>query len=236
MTRASVTDRTRVCGLTSQKLCFWGACVCLFFTLAGCVTLKRPAGQEWAEPVDMRLHADALAGTTITFTCGSGERGKEEFKETVSTGCKKLVRSLIAIGAQVNADESLFGTIIKADEEDQSAYTETESDFRMIYIDRGVDRDYGGWTLFFCIPYLTFWPCVEDLTAYSELRLVGSKVGPETIKLELPMKTIIGPAALIYMGIGKSGSRIAWENQIAKSLPTFVAGKAFSYARKQMLY
>jgi hypothetical protein len=213
-----------------------GLALLLFWALAGCVTVKRPAGQEWAEPIDMRLHPDALAGTTITFTCGAGERGKEEFRETVSTGCKKLVRALLSIGAQVNADESLFGTIIKADEADQTAYAETEADFRMIYIDRGVDRDYGGWTLFLCIPYLTFWPCIEDLTAFSELRLIGSKVGPETIHFELPMKTIIGPAALYYMGIGKSGSRIAWENQIANSLPTFVAGKAFSYSRKQMLY
>ena len=119
--------------------------------LTGCITFKYPEG-DWAYPVDLRLTAGILKGAVIEVRCGSGERGRPTWTESIMKGCVDTAAAVRSLGATVLADEALFPAIAlkqgENSEQDLSegSYIDVKTsklipDMTVVYIDQGVEKD-----------------------------------------------------------------------------------------------
>ena len=198
--------------------------------LVSCVTFVRPRG-EWATPVDVPLDKSRLEETSISFQCGYADRDSEKWTAANYEACQSITRMLKKADVDVltAADEAV---------EEESPAGPAKPDFTLIYIDRGTERDYCGWTLPFFILFFGFFPCVEDGDILAEVRILDSNGSHfKTYPLKSAVKSIYGVPALYYRLVALSAPdrKIRREARLADNLFQYVQNIIFTYNERTKL-
>lgn len=191
----------------------------LFITL-GCAEFIEPQ-EGWNDPVDLDLNNHSLKDKVIGLECGWEENrlfGTEEKWVSWRAAPPAQVVGLEAVdglnGSSVQDDQgqalggsgvSCFGMAQVIKSLGATLWDPDSSvvpDFKVRYLDRGLERDYCGWTLG---PYLltaTLFPCVESLKSQATLTLKAQKGQfQRKIALGVDIKAIYGVGAFYFLGV-----------------------------------
>jgi hypothetical protein len=182
-----------------KKWCQLVPILLILLHLNSCVSHVRPLG-TWATPVDLGLSNEALSGSVVEFRC----LASDDIADFASTdGCRDIVKALMDLDLVVVCEESLLpqGVTERMMTVIQDA-RKVGVDFSLSYIIRPSERDFCGWTLLPALLTFTFFPCVESITARSELVIEDYK-GHQVVRHELDanIRSTSGVWALYFLGL-----------------------------------
>ena len=202
----------------------------ILWFMGGCVSLVRPNGEAWTQPVDLALTSSSLEGVIIDVRCLKAPPDDDTYTDHASKACRDISRSLRNLGASVYYD---------GDEDAAADQKKPASpDFSVAYVDRGVVADYCGWTLLPFIFSLGLFPCVQDFQTAAEVQILDENGLPiERRSLAINVVGIYGVPALYYLlvkNINFAGLHQR-NKQLGINLLRYVQNVAATYNARRLL-
>jgi hypothetical protein len=193
-----------------------------------------PVGQ-WAEPVDLDLNNQSLAGSVIRLSCVSSKVAGliDDNDDTAERGpCPFIAEFLQAAGAEIFKQED------STSEKDSSATAskDTQKSYDLIVQYKDTAGKESNCTLGYIPFYLTLslWPCRFDTFSHASLVVSNPNYGyAHEWKMELETHQYFGAGALVLMFIDlfKAPSPTRNQTQIKENFIKFVRNKAYTVYR-----